>query len=191
MTWKTERDCGRVELYGRKFVTSVFYFRGYRRLFPDRPFYTPRAIKFVKKKLSPETRVFEFGSGISSTWFAQRVGEYIAVEHDKAWHEQVVAQVKARHFDHARVLFQPDFEHYVTAIDPFPDGHFHIISVDGRERVKCLARATPKLAPNGILIFDDAHRSKYREIWKTMSDWHVRKFDFGLQQTAVFSRQAI
>ena len=54
------------------------------------------------------------------------------------------------------------FERYVRAIDDYPDGHFHVVSVDGRARVACLERALAKIAPGGLLILDNSQRDRYK-----------------------------
>ena len=54
------------------------------------------------------------------------------------------------------------FERYVRAIDDYPDGHFHFVSVDGRARVACLERALAKVAPGGLLILDNSQRERYQ-----------------------------
>ena len=39
MSWKEERECGVIEKWTRKFITSILYFRGYRKLYPNDPYY--------------------------------------------------------------------------------------------------------------------------------------------------------
>jgi predicted O-methyltransferase YrrM len=56
-----------------------------------------------------------------------------------------------------------DFTDYVGAIDDVP-GQFDLVVVDGRARVACARRALPRLAPDGVLLLDNANRDEYAPI---------------------------
>jgi predicted O-methyltransferase YrrM len=43
-------------------------------------------------------------------------------------------------------------------------GDFDLIVVDGRERVRCVRAALPRLAPGGVLLLDDSQRRRYRSV---------------------------
>ena len=55
-----------------------------------------------------------------------------------------------------------DFQEYVREID-FAEGPFDLIVVDGRSREQCLIHAIPHLKPDGILVFDDVERKRYKQ----------------------------
>ena len=57
------------------------------------------------------------------------------------------------------------FKQYASAIDTEP-GQFDLIVVDGRARAACLAHAIRKLAPNGMILFDNSGRERYRRAIK-------------------------
>jgi predicted O-methyltransferase YrrM len=129
-----------------------------------------------------QARVFEYGSGASTVWLARRAREVISVEHDAPWHA-VVASRLASH-DNARLVFVPadserhadaerygsekagwqgrTFFEYAHAIYRF-GGSFDLIVVDGRARGACLEVALGHLAPDGILVFDNSGRKRYRQ----------------------------
>jgi len=203
-------------LWIRKAITSLFYFRGYRILHPDRPWYMPKAHRFLETKISGIERVFEYGSGDSSLWFAERVKEYIAVEHDQTWHAKVTKALAERNLTNARIHYipadkdtgrfdwqkdwpyfdllkhppeGPEYRKYMAAIDQYPDDHFDCIIIDGRARVACLLHALPKLSKNGIIIFDDSAIYHFQEIFTLLADWYKLNFRFGLGQTTFFARQ--
>ena len=214
--FKKEHSGNIILLWIRKFITSLFYLRGYRKLYPDKPWYMPKAVRFIEKKLPDLKRVFEFSCGDSSLWFAQRVQEYTAVEHDKAWYTHVSNTLKDRNLINAKILFfpaddnssrfdwekewryftilkhppnNPEFHHYMSSIDSYPDHHFDCIIIDGRERIGCLLHSLPKLAENGIIIFDDSARDRYQEAFSILSDWYYRSYRFGLGETTFFARK--
>jgi predicted O-methyltransferase YrrM len=53
-----------------------------------------------------------------------------------------------------------DFGAYVAAVDDVP-GEFDLIVVDGRAREACYARALDRLAPGGMIVFDNVDRQRY------------------------------
>ena len=128
----------------------------------------------------PGARVFEYGSGASTIWLARRAAEVHSVEHDAEWVE--VMRSRAAAFPSVTLHFVPprpvrgtaakapserggctgfDFFDYVRAIDAVP-GLFDLIVIDGRSRAACLVHAQDRLAPGGLILFDDAGRSRYR-----------------------------
>ncbi|HWJ81280.1 MAG TPA: class I SAM-dependent methyltransferase [Nocardioides sp.] len=123
----------------------------------------------------PEARVFEWGSGASTLWLAARSGSVHSVEHHAGWArslgprlpahvtltvveptESPAAAVGSRKPGHAGL----DFAAYVAAIDAV-DGLFDVIVIDGRAREACLERAVDRLAPDGIIVFDNVDRQRY------------------------------
>lgn len=55
------------------------------------PYITYPAMRQLARIMRPEFRVFEYGSGGSSLWWAAQVREVISVEHDAGWAERVAA----------------------------------------------------------------------------------------------------
>lgn len=143
------------------------------------PWWTFDAAQKVEAHLAerPDSRVFEWGSGSSTMWLADRAAEVTSVEHDSEWADYlepiVPPQVDLRRVP-AVPMAEPvtgsqkpgfeglDFTDYVRAIDAV-DGQFDLIIVDGRAREACFAAALDRLAPDGVLLFDDVSRARYRD----------------------------
>ena len=206
---KLEAHWGAIEYQVRSAYSFVFYWHGYRWLHPRDPFYAPRTIREVSRLLTPRTRLFEWGSGASTVWFAARVGEMTAIEHDLGWFERTSAKLVAgglRNVDYRlRVpsapmltdgdppqwpLSKPEFATYVSQIDEYPDEYFDVIAIDGRERVGCAEHAVSKVAPGGVIILDDTRRVRYEPVFSLLADWRAQRFSFGLQNTSLFFRPA-
>ena len=158
----------------------------------DLPWWTFEAIEKVDRFLKQRSnaRVFEYGSGASTIWLARRAAEVVSVEHDAAWYPEVEKRLAG--FPHAKLRFvAPDappsadpryasdksawrgrtFHDYVHAIDAEP-GRFDLIVVDGRARTACLEHARSRLAPDGLIVFDNSHRAPYRRaIAASGMDW--------------------
>lgn len=132
----------------------------------------------------PGARVFEWGSGASTLWLAARAATVHSVEHHAGWAEvlsprlpanvdlQVVEPVAtdepvvpSAKPGHAGL----DFAAYVAAIDEVP-GDFDVVVIDGRAREACLARAVERLAPGGIIVFDNLDRRRYVDAIETLGD---------------------
>jgi hypothetical protein len=216
MSLKSAREGSLPELLVRKVITSLIYFRGYKLLFPNSPYYTPGAVRALKKLLHQNIKMFEYGCGKSSIWYAKQVQEYIAVEHEKSWYEQISEKIRELNLSNCTLLYiplneennkfnwrtdwspykqlpripkNPKFLDYIRSISKFPDKYFNFIVIDGRERVHCLMEALPKLKDNGYILFDDTNRPRYKEIFQILKDWQKRSFDFGLAQTTLFFRK--
>jgi hypothetical protein len=131
-----------------------------------------RVIDLLQHHLTPHSRVFEFGGGGSTLWFAHRVGTVVTVEHDEAWFQMLQASV--RDSPGCRVIHhgpEDDYADYVESIGSFPDGHFDVVVVDGRQRVRCVEAAMPKVRPGGLLILDDSNRAKYTTAFDIAREW--------------------
>ncbi|WP_324262589.1 class I SAM-dependent methyltransferase [Altererythrobacter sp. H2] len=128
----------------------------------DCPWWHVGATREVAEHLSARTdaRVFEYGSGASTAWLARRAAQVISVEHHRDWSDRL--QPLLIPFPNASLWHRElDGGAYVNAIEE-AGGLFDLIVVDGRDRIACLNRALPFLKPDGIVLFDDSGRRRYR-----------------------------
>ncbi len=102
--------------------------------------------------LIPGRRVFEFGSGMSTLWFAKRCRQVISVESDSHWHQVVTQQ--CNDMENVRIIHATSKEDYLGAISTAGD-KFDLILVDGLYRNDCLDLARASLNPGGLLVVDD------------------------------------
>ena len=136
-----------------------------------------RIIDLLDAHLTPNAKVFEFGGGGSTLWFAERAGEVVTVEHDPEWFP--VLQRAVEDSPNVTVLHGADaneYAAYVNSINEYPDGHFDVVVVDGRQRVRCIAQAIPKVKTGGLLILDDTNRERYRPAFDMLEDWPYRTY---------------
>ena len=184
---------------------------------PSNPHFTPGSITYLEKYLNKKMLAFEWGIGKSTSWLASRVFKTIAVEHDIYWHEKVAKKLNSNGFNNSEIHYVPplnpdelesffwpsdwkyfallkhhpkkkQFFRYISKIDMYDDEYFDCIIIDGRERVGCLVYAIPKLKPGGIIVLDDSFRPKYKEFFKLLNEWPIKKFDFGYLQTTIFQK---
>ncbi len=150
----------------------------------DVPWWTYGAIEAVAEHLAGlegRARVFEYGSGASSVWLGRRAAQVSTVEHDAGFAELMTRVLAGAGLDGTVDLMTVpavasaapevpsarrgeqgrDYADYVRSIDRVP-GEFDLVVVDGRARGASLAQAVRRLAPGGIVLFDDSQRPRYR-----------------------------
>jgi hypothetical protein len=166
------------------------------------PWLTFLAIQMLDDVLDENMRVYEYGSGGSTLYFAQRVKEVISVEHDRPWFEKVFESVDCNGHKNCHVqLIEPtviddlvygdtsdpnsyissspdftgkSFRDYVSNIDQFPDEYFDLILIDGRARPSCFQHSIPKVKLNGYIVWDNTDREHYLPTMKAAPS----RFDF-------------
>lgn len=155
-----------------------------------RPWITFEAARQLETLVHADSRVFEFGIGGSTVFFANRAKEVASVEHDPHWFERTSAAIRAQGLRNWQgELAQPtkadelnvspsdlrgyrssdasytgySFRKYASAIDRYQNESFDVILIDGRARPSCFVHAVPKLKLGGVIILDNAEREEYRE----------------------------
>ncbi len=169
------------------------------------PWITFEAIRFLEKTLRPDMFVYEFGSGGSSLFLAQRVKRVYSVEHDEAWFATVSNAIRDRGYtnwggqlappvrpreDYCPSPSDPDayasgsphyqglsFERYVTSIDNFRDSYFDFVFIDGRARPACFKHAIPKTKVGGSIMWDNTDRPYYLKNIERYAD-NLLRIDF-------------
>jgi precorrin-6B methylase 2 len=123
------------------------------------PWITYPGLRFVAEKMRPELRVFEYGSGGSTRWYADRVKEIISVEHEAAWYKIVRDMGLPANVS----LLQRSLNSGYSDAILEQDGTFDFVIIDGRQRNACLRAALQKLSPQGIILFDNSEVAEYAE----------------------------
>jgi hypothetical protein len=115
------------------------------------PWYTYPAIQYLSQLDLSDCVAFEFGSGNGSLFWASRVHSLTSVESDRQWYELV----SARKLANQRVMLVEDLGEYPTAVfDALRK--YDLIIVDGKRRRLCAHAALECLAPNGMIVLDNA-----------------------------------
>lgn len=139
------------------------------------PWYTYGAIRFLEGRLRPPLRVFEYGSGHSTLWWAARVARVVSCEHDAMWHGRMQPLLPATVAYHHVSLAAPG--EYAGFIGRFRS-EFEVVVLDGRERVACARNAVPALAPGGVIVWDNSDRDAYGEGFDLLRRAGFRRLDF-------------
>ena len=139
------------------------------------PWLTYPAIEFLAARVKPEWRVFEYGAGSSTLWWAKRVREVVSVEHDPEWFAKVGAALPAN----VRLVHVPLVRggEYAQSAAREP-ASYHVVVIDGRDRVNCSAAARVGLRPDGVIVWDNSDRPDYAEGYAQLAGAGFRKVAF-------------
>ena len=136
--------------------------------------------------------MLEFGSGQSTLWWAKRVKQVVAIEHDPTWTPSPMPNNVIFH----RIPLEENGD-YCRAAER-TDGMFDVIVIDGRDRVRCCRNSLKKLSERGVVIWDDAERRRYQPGIKTLLAAGFKQMPFfghsamkaGQSDTSIFYRDS-
>lgn len=154
------------------------------------PWLSFAAIRFLKQIVQRSMRVYEYGTGGSTLFFARHVHEVISIEHNSTWFATVQQSLQRQRHTNSQIrLIEPQplsqraeavdpadpyayrssnekfrncsFEAYAASIDEYPLASFDLVLIDGRARPSCFLHALPRVKPGGYIIWDNTDRAHY------------------------------
>lgn len=179
---------------------------GASSLVDRRPWINFDAGASLEKLVNRASRVFEYGCGGSTLYFADRVGELVSAEHDPGWLKRVQEEMGIRTdvcwIPHlvppSPVVVHPtlppsdpdayastdiqysdfSFRDYAATMDAYPDNFFDLVLIDGRARPSCFKHALHKVKFGGTIVLDNAEREQYHYVEETARDlgFEVKEF---------------
>ena len=114
------------------------------------PMYTYPCYEWLNSIDWTDSKVFEYGTGYSTTWWQNKNVAYHAVEDNKQWYDMIK--------DNTNIKHEPHYKKYIESIYDY-DYKFDVIVIDGVVRFDCVKPALEKIKDDGVIIFDN-------------SDWH-------------------
>jgi len=158
-------------LYSKKNLTMRIYpllpFRCNQPVALEIPWFSYKAIDFLESFLKPNMKVFEWGTGGSTLFFARRCCSVCSVEEDEKWLLATQDRIVKQSLTNVEAVFlnmQDGFNEirYAQAVHQ-GNREFDVICVDGREfspqsRILCFYEAEKMIKAGGIIILDDAQR---------------------------------
>lgn len=199
----------------RRLLRAILYLPTRVRLFldPAYPWINAGAVRYLRARLTPHMRGFEFGAGRSTVYFSRLMGSLVSVEHNEKWRRKVAALLQRFQIGNVTLAFvppgadtpcgtgrppiweklgltprNPEFAPYFDHILAYPDAHFDVVLVDGRARVECALNAMDKIAPGGLLVLDNSEWEKYAPIFEALKDWPHQDFENGVWRTTIFCK---
>jgi hypothetical protein len=122
------------------------------------PWMNYSAIDFIGSKIKSSHRVFEWGAGFSSLWFASKVKEVISAEDNLEWYEEINKKTPPN----LHIIKATTKQYYIDSITNQPD-NFDIVVIDGSHRNQCANVCIKKLNQDGFIIFDNSDSKEYDE----------------------------
>lgn len=124
---------------------------------PSLPWICYEGIGYLKSKLGPGSRVLEFGSGMSTRWYAKHAKEVFSVEDYRPWYEKVQNLLRKDGVSNVTYRFAEHSDQYVEFMKGDRAG-FDLIMVDGSHRSRCIAQSADLLRRGGVLYLDDSDK---------------------------------
>jgi hypothetical protein len=149
--------------------------------------------KWLQNRITPEMKVFEWGSGGSTIFYASLAQKVVSIEYDKGFYAFIKDQLDKSRFKNIDLRLIPSedngtlqchapgyegrfFDNYVNSICTFQPATFDLIIVDGRQRNACFIKAMELIKPGGIIVFDNTEREFYQKSMKRAIDFEMYTF---------------
>lgn len=147
------------------------------------PWITYGAIHLLADRITKDFKVFEYGSGYSTLWFAEKVQSIKSIEYDKGFYEFIQAKIKQK--DNVEYLQRELRKNYNQEISKHSN-EFDLIVIDGRERIQCALNSVNALKEDGVILWDNSERPDYLEGIERLKKMGFKQIPFrGLAPAAV------
>jgi predicted O-methyltransferase YrrM len=121
---------------------------------PELPWLGFRAIRFLDELIEKDWKILEFGSGMSTLWFAKRCSLVVSIESDKVWYEKIEAILREMEFKNVDYLYRVGDQYH--SLHEYRDSFFDLVLVDGFERDKTMRTAIEKVKHGGYIYLDNS-----------------------------------
>lgn len=135
------------------------------------PWFTYPAIDFLSRLELSSSKVFEYGAGQSTLFWARRAEKVVSVEHDAEWFIRLRASLPSN----VTLMHAPGQDAYPISILE-TSSNYDIVVVDGVWREACIQPALSRLAPAGLLILDNS--DWYPEVCARLREQGLLEFSF-------------
>jgi hypothetical protein len=120
------------------------------------PWYSYPAIEYIHQLDFSKKRIFEYGSGNSTLFWAKQCAWLVSVEDNEQWYQEIKSKIASNVIYH----LTENRDEYIQSIKYYPHS-FDVIIIDGNYRLECAEEAVKKITKNGMIILDNA-------------DWHEK-----------------
>lgn len=138
-------------------LNSISYNKPINKNMEPIPWATYPFSDFLTPRLKKSFDIFEFGSGYSTLFFANKVNSVTSIEHDWTWYNNMVNQIPGN----CNLIFADKniakYEDFVTLQNKL----FDIIFIDAVFRNECSITSVQKLKSDGIIVLDNSELAEY------------------------------
>lgn len=119
---------------------------------PVRPWISYDAQSYLEQALSSDACVLEFGSGMSTIWYARHAAKVVSIEDNQEWFSRILPEIKS--LGNVEYRFATGANYYSN----IPPGPYDLIIIDGSFRVECATAALPHAAASAIIYLDNSDK---------------------------------
>jgi len=163
------------------YLKTTGLFNSYKKGYPVNtsdeplPWMNYSVISFLENRLNDEMDVFEYGSGFSTLFYARHVLSVYAVESDRNWYLKLTSMIPEKvTLKHIEFDYDSEYCRFILHTQK----QFHLVVIDGRDRIRCSENCLNNLTDDGVIIFDDTERTKYEDGIRFLINSGFRKIDF-------------
>jgi len=138
------------------------------------PWYTYPSIEFIENIIVNNFCIFEYGSGMSTLWWALRVNIVFSIEHNSNYCNHLNNILPKN----VNLFLKENPIEYSQKINEFPDNSFDCIIIDGIERCQCVKNSLSKLKDTGFYVFDNTDNMAYDEGVLFLMENGFKRIDF-------------
>ncbi|MBD3251131.1 hypothetical protein GF380_01515 [Candidatus Uhrbacteria bacterium] len=144
-----------------KITDDVLYGRAALKL--GEPWITPGSLEHLKSIVQPGWKVFEWGSGGSTAFWARHCAFVVSIEHNLEWVQRTFELLKRLDVPRHKAQLQwwpgkdDKFKSYATAIQPYRNLDLVFVDGEASSRGHCLNYALSHVKPGGYLLLDNSN----------------------------------
>jgi hypothetical protein len=150
----------------KSYLHSTGWIESIKRGYPCRtdgselPWINYPVIQLLENRIKNDLRVFEYGSGYSTLFFARLANTVVSVENDHTWFDYMKARIPGN----VTLLYRKKDKDgmYCRSISE-NRGDYDLVLVDGKDRENCVKQAFEFLSARGVILLDDSERPQYAE----------------------------
>lgn len=125
---------------------------------PERPWISYDAQARIARFLTKDSSVLEYGSGMSTIWFARHAGRVVSVEDNSDWYEHIGERLRA--LGNVDYVFAGTPDDYVALA---PEQAFDLYLIDGHWRDRCVDAALRSYRPGAMVYLDNSDKGNNPE----------------------------
>ena len=176
---------GRLHLHPDMLRSAVSTYRRHAHsIYPTLPWLTYPAIAQIKKLVAGR-RVFEFGAGTSTIWFAKNARQVVSVENNNEWYERSAMLLKT--YRNANVVYIESEDRFLDCLDGHEPFDVYLIDCQSQKsydrsteelRIMCMEMAFYHGGPEALYVIDntDVNTMLDERIDVIFSSMRVRRF---------------
>jgi predicted O-methyltransferase YrrM len=121
---------------------------------PVLPWIPYPVIRRLSRLMKADWRIMEWGSGMSTIWFAERVQEICSVESDMSWYDRIRPQLPQGGHRYRYVDITREASCY-WGIQAHDEAAYDLAFVDGLFRKECMQSGIRAVRPGGPMYLDN------------------------------------